>query len=53
MRVPDWWQPDKPAKGIEYAYPSGYILPFHFKHPVTGKSTSEVERNMRVKGVKR
>jgi hypothetical protein len=26
-------------------YPSGYILPFHFKHPVTGKETSESKRN--------
>ena len=26
-------------------YPSGYIYPFHFKHPVTGKPTSEAKRN--------
>jgi hypothetical protein len=26
-------------------YPSGYIVPFHFKHPVTGKKTSENEWN--------
>lgn len=26
-------------------YPSGYIYPFHFKHPVTGKLTSENEIN--------
>ena len=26
-------------------YPSGYIPPFHFKHPVTGKETSEAKRN--------
>lgn len=26
-------------------YPSGYIVPFHFKHPVTGKVTTEHERN--------
>jgi hypothetical protein len=26
-------------------YPSGYIRPFHFKHPVTGKKTSEGARN--------
>jgi hypothetical protein len=26
-------------------YPSGYIYPFHFKHPVTGKVTSEHEIN--------
>ncbi len=51
MRLPEWWRPDKPDKGIPYGYPSGYILPFHFKHPVTGKATSEGERNRRVKGV--
>jgi hypothetical protein len=27
-------------------YPSGYILPFSFKHPVTGEETSEGEWNM-------
>jgi hypothetical protein len=48
----DWWQPDKPSKGISYSYPSGYILPFHFKHPVTGKKTTEERRNARVKGVR-
>ncbi len=26
-------------------YPSGYIFPFHFPHPVTGKATSEAKRN--------
>ncbi len=52
MRLPEWWQSDKPAKGIDYGYPSGYILPFHFPHPVTGKATAEGERNKRVKGVK-
>ena len=26
-------------------YPSGYIFPFHFKHPVTGKATSERAHN--------
>ncbi len=31
-------------------YPSGYILPFHYKHPVTGKETSEAKRNANVKG---
>ncbi|MFA5310015.1 MAG: nuclear transport factor 2 family protein [Dehalococcoidales bacterium] len=51
--VGDWWQPDKPAKGIPYSYPSGYILPFHFKHPVTGKNTAEEKRNRKVKGAKK
>ena len=26
-------------------YPSGYIFPFHFPHPVTGRKTSEDKRN--------
>ena len=53
VMVPDWWKSDLPAKGIAYSYPSGYILPFHFKHPVTGKKTGEEKRNKRVKGVKK
>jgi hypothetical protein len=32
-------------------YPSGYISPFHYKHPVTGKETSEGVRNSSVEGV--
>ena len=42
---PEEWHPDGPPAGINYSYPSGYILPFHFKHPVTGKETNEGERN--------
>lgn len=34
--IPDSTQP---------RYPSGYIFPFHFKHPITGKETSEKARN--------
>lgn len=30
-------------------YPSGYIYPFHFKHPVTGKETSEAAYNAKLK----
>jgi hypothetical protein len=33
-------------------YPSGYIFPFHYKHPVTGKKTSEEERNASIEGVR-
>jgi hypothetical protein len=33
--------PDVVTKGKSTAYPSGYIYPFHYKHPVTGKKTSE------------
>jgi hypothetical protein len=32
--------PDKPRE-IDTRYPSGYIVPFHYKHPVTGKNTSD------------
>ena len=39
-----------PDEWAEYdtQYPSGYILPFHFHHPVTGKPTSENEYNARL-----
>jgi hypothetical protein len=30
-------------------YPSGYIVPLHFKHPVTGKKTGEEEHNALMK----
>jgi hypothetical protein len=41
--IPDIW--------AEYTteYPSGYILPFHYKHPVTGKATSENKHNAGLK----
>ncbi len=42
---PESWYPDGGPDSINYSYPSGNILPFHFKHPVTGKKTSEEERN--------
>jgi hypothetical protein len=34
-------------------YPSGYIPPFHCKHPVSGKKTSEKKHNtaMHIKGL--
>jgi len=34
------------------AYPSGYIVPFHYKHPVTGKKTREDARNELIKNNK-
>jgi hypothetical protein len=40
--------PDEFAE-YDIQYPSGYIYPFHFKHPVTGKTTSEAEYNSRLK----
>ena len=53
IRYPDWWKPDLPPKGIAYSYPSGYILPFHYRHPVTGNTSTEEKRNIRVKGYKK
>jgi hypothetical protein len=38
-------KPDIAPKGMDSRYPSGYIFPFHFKHPVTDKETSEARRN--------
>ena len=40
--------PDEWAE-FDTQYPSGYIYPFHFKHPVTGKETSEAKRNAALK----
>lgn len=40
--------PDEWAK-YDTQYPSGYIYPFHFNHPVTGKSTTEKKYNSRLK----
>ena len=33
-------KPDKP-RDVNSRYPSGHIVPFHFKHPITGKETEE------------
>ena len=39
-------EPDLPPTGERpAAFPSGYIFPFHFKHPVTGEKTSEEQLN--------
>jgi hypothetical protein len=40
-----------PAKPLDSnaRYPSGYIVPFHFKHPVTGKKTGEAKHNALLK----
>jgi len=44
MKVdPDTWAP------FNLEYPSGYILPHSFKHPVTGQTTSEQEHNAKLK----
>lgn len=42
---PKSWHADGGPDPADYNYPSGRILPFHFKHPVTGKKTSEAKRN--------
>ncbi len=41
-------EPDTVTKGKSTSYPSGYIYPFHYKHPVTGKKTSEDELNSKL-----
>jgi hypothetical protein len=40
--------PDEWAE-FDTGYPSGYIYPFHFVHPVTGKPTSEAKWNATLK----
>ena len=42
---PESWRPDSGPDPVTWDYPSGHVLPFHFKHPVTGKETAEKERN--------
>jgi hypothetical protein len=37
-------RPDK-RRQVDTRYPSGYITPFHYRHPVSGKETSEGKRN--------
>lgn len=41
-------EPDVVINGKSTAYPSGYITPFHYMHPVTGKKTSEEEINKKM-----
>jgi len=40
-----------PDEWAEYdtEYPSGYIYPFSFVHPVTGKPSTEAKRNAKLK----
>ena len=40
-------QPMEPdlSRTFEPGYPSCYLVPFHFKHPVTGKASTEDRRN--------
>ena len=41
--------PDTPLDEKDLRYISGYIFPFHYPHPVTGKKTSEEQRNAKLK----
>jgi hypothetical protein len=44
-------KPEKPRE-FDPRYPSGYIVPFHFKHPVTGKKSDVDKRNASLKNKK-
>ena len=39
--VMDFPAPDVPPVRFDPRFPSGYIFPFHYKHPITGRKTSE------------
>jgi hypothetical protein len=45
-------KPDIPIDLNDGRYLSGYIFPFHYPHPVTGKPTSEAEKNERLTRIK-
>jgi hypothetical protein len=51
-QLPQPPRPDK-ARDFESRYPSGYIPPFHYRHPVTGKETSVKEHNDSVKKMRK
>jgi hypothetical protein len=42
-------KPDIDIDRNDMRYLSGYIFPFHYKHPVTGNETSEAEKNARLR----
>jgi hypothetical protein len=44
--------PDIPPTASDPRFLSGYIFPFHYKHPVTGRETSEKVKNSRLKNRK-
>jgi hypothetical protein len=48
-----WPEPDELPTGFDPKYPSGYIFPFHYKHPITGKKTSEGQLNKTVKNIEK
>lgn len=43
---------DLPRKSFNSRYPSGYIFPFHYRHPVTGEKTTEAQRNASIEGAR-
>ena len=45
-------KPDIDIDRDDMRYLSGFIFPFHYKHPVTDKETSEAERNARLIEIK-
>jgi hypothetical protein len=45
--------PDIPIDREDGRYLSGYIFPFHYNHPVTGKPTSENEKNKRLRELRK
>jgi hypothetical protein len=47
-QIPKAAKEDKKREGNTY-YPTGYIVPFHFRHPVSGKVSGEAKRNSRLK----
>jgi hypothetical protein len=44
IRPPVRQRPDIPAE-YDTEYPSGYIFPMHYAHPVTGRPSTENEHN--------
>lgn len=46
--TPPGMPPDIPMNPQDLRYVTGYILPYHFKHPVTGEPTGEAARNKRL-----
>ncbi|MFX1538844.1 MAG: nuclear transport factor 2 family protein [Promethearchaeota archaeon] len=42
-------KPDIPPSDFDTSYPSGYIFPFHYKHPITEKKTNEEQHNATLK----
>ena len=45
-------EPDLPMDPNDLRYVTGYIFPFHFKHPVTGRQSGEATLNARLKPIK-